>query len=92
MIPAIMFKKNIVLTAYLRDRLIKGCLLSAEWGVITVKDAEIMSYDGKYYRNGDIEQFDVADAIAVGTTGTRGNIVKNNLCWELCELEREISD
>lgn len=91
MIPAVMFKDNIIITAYLKDRLIKGRSAGADWGNITLKDTEVMSFDGKFYRKSESECFDLSEVIAVGATGTRSCVVKNDLCWELCELERELS-
>ncbi len=78
-------------TLYLKDRVIYGKYVSADWGVITMIDNQIAYSDGKRMENSEKEYINIADVIAVGNTGTRCQRARNELCWELVLLDYEIN-
>ena len=78
-------------TLFLADRIISGTYVSANWGVIVMKDNIIAGTDGEIVENSDREDVNIADVLAFGNTGTRRHIKRRELCWELDILDYEIN-
>ena len=76
---------------YLKDRVVYGKYVSADWGVIALKDNVIVYSDGKNFSNTDMEYINIADVIAVGYTGTMRHKKRAELCWQLSLLDYEIN-
>lgn len=91
MIPAIAIKKNSILTVYLKDKFIKGRAMGSEWGKVRFSGNKITSYDGSEYYESELEEFDISEVLAVGNTVNDSFVAKNDLCFELCALDRELA-